>query len=57
MVRETTGFALILFAGACLLGGIYELSDHDYLSSMLLLMAGLAVLRGGVELLRGTVGE
>ncbi|MEQ8453665.1 MAG: hypothetical protein RID81_12010 [Sandaracinaceae bacterium] len=48
-------------AVACGLGalgyGVVILREHDYLSAILVLVTGLAVLRAGVELLRPTVGE
>ncbi len=50
-----------LLAVACGLGalgyGVVILREHDYLSAILVLVTGLAVLRAGVELLRPTVGE
>lgn len=47
-----TGLALVGLGG-----GVIELRGHDYLAAALLLGAGLAVLRAGVELLRPSVGE
>jgi len=57
VVRDGTGLLLVVVALAALYWGVADLREHDYLSSALLLATGLAVLRGGVELLRPTVGE
>jgi hypothetical protein len=56
-VRDGSGLVLVIVALAALFWGVVELGGHDYLSAMLLLLTGLAVLRAGVELLRPTVGE
>lgn len=56
-VRDTMGLLLTLIALGGLCFGVVELRDHDYLAATLALIAGLAVLRAGVELLRPTVGE
>ena len=57
VVRDGAGLLLTLGALAALFWGIVQLSEHDYLASVLVLITGLAVLRAGVELLRPTVGE
>lgn len=57
VLRDGSGFLLVVMALAALFYGVVELRAHDYLAAMLLLLTGLAVLRAGVELLRPTVGE
>lgn len=56
-LRDGTGLLLTVTALAALFYGVAQLREHDYIASALLLITGLAVLRGGVELLRPTVGE
>ncbi|MGF1468787.1 MAG: hypothetical protein ACFCGT_21885 [Sandaracinaceae bacterium] len=55
--REGAGVLLVAVAMGGLFYGVVELRGHDYLAAALLLLAGLSVLRAGVELLRPTVGE
>ncbi|MFK7992303.1 MAG: hypothetical protein AB8I08_40155 [Sandaracinaceae bacterium] len=57
VLRDGCGLLLTVGAIGALLFGVAQLRDHDYLASGLMLVTGLAVLRGGVELLRPTVGE
>lgn len=57
VVRDGTGLLLVVLAIAGLYWGVTELREHDYLAAVLALIASLAVLRAGVELLRPTVGE
>jgi hypothetical protein len=56
-LRDGLGALLVLAALGALLLGLVELRGHDYVGALLLTFAGLSLLRGGVELLRGTVGE
>lgn len=56
-LRDISGLLLTIAALAALGWGVVQLQRHDYLAAMLMLLTGLAVLRGGVELLRPTVGE
>lgn len=51
------GLILTVAALGGLFLGVRFLRDHDYIAASLLLLAGLAVLRAGVDLLRLTVGE
>lgn len=57
LVRDGSGLTLVLAGLGVLFWAISQLSDHDYLASLLALLTGLGVLRAGVELLRPTVGE
>jgi len=56
-LRDGTGLFLTVAALAALFYGVTELRDHDYMAAALMLVTGLSVLRGAVELLRPTVGE
>lgn len=55
--RDGMGLILTVAALGGLFLGVRFLRDHDYIAASLLLLAGLAVLRAGVDLLRLTVGE
>lgn len=46
------GAALVLAALAVLYLAVAELRGRDYVASLLLLLAGLSVMRSGVELLK-----
>lgn len=56
-MRDGSGALLIGAAIAVLFWGVLQLRAHDYVAAILLVIAGLAVLRAGVELLRPTLGE
>lgn len=47
-----------LFVGFALLAvAVWKLSVPDYVAAFLLLLAGIATVRGGAEVLRPVVGE
>jgi len=56
-LRDLSGALLLLFSIAMLFVGVTQLRDHDYLAAIVLVVAGLAVLGAGMELLRPSVGE
>jgi hypothetical protein len=57
LVRDASGAVLVLAALAVLVLAVADLRLHDYLAAILLVIAGLSLLRAGVELLRPSVGE
>lgn len=57
MWKDVVGVVLVALALLGLGMGVREVALRDYVASGLLLLAGLATLRMGVELLRPTVGE
>ncbi len=56
-LRDGSGALLVLSALAVLFFGVVELRGHDYVAAIILVVIGLSLLRGGVELLRPSVGE
>lgn len=56
-LRDGAGTLLIGAALAILFWGVVLLRGHDYVASMLLVVAGLSMLRAGAEVLRPTLGE
>lgn len=56
-LRDGAGALLVLASLVTLFRTVVELRGHDYLAALLLCVMGLALVRGGVELLRPTVGE
>jgi hypothetical protein len=55
--REGSG-TLLLLAALCTLGyGVNQLRARDYLACIILVVTGLSLMRGAVELLRPSVGE
>lgn len=55
--RDGTGVLLVLCALAVLFHAVVQLGAADYLASIILVLAGLSLMRAGVELLRLSVGE
>jgi len=56
-IRDGLGALLVALALAALGGALVELRGHDYVGAVLATFVGLSLLRGGVELLRASVGE
>lgn len=56
-LRESSGALLILTALGVLLLAIRHLRDQEFVGAVLLVSAGLALVRAGVELLRPSMGE
>ena len=57
MLRDLSGAALVVASLVVLYLAITNLGSHDYVAAIVLTVMGLALLGGGVELLRPTVGE
>jgi hypothetical protein len=56
-LREGSGTVLVLAALAVLFYGVVQLRSRDYLACIILVLAGLSLMRAGVELLRPSIGE
>jgi hypothetical protein len=56
-LRDGSGFLLLIGALAVLWVAITSLRLHDFLSAIVLVVVGLALLGASVELLRPSVGE
>ncbi len=56
-LRALLGAAGVLAGFALLAAAVWKLSEPDYVAAFLLLLAGVAVVRGGAEILRPVVGE
>lgn len=57
VVRAVLG-AIGVLGGFALLGiAVWKLATPDYVAAFLLLLAGIATVRGGAEVLRPVVGE
>ena len=56
-LREGSGTVLVLAALASLFYGVTLLRGRDYLACIILVLAGLSLMRAGVELLRPSIGE
>jgi hypothetical protein len=56
-LREGSGTVLVLAALAALFYGVVQLRGRDYLACIILVLAGLSLMRAGVELLRPSIGE
>lgn len=56
-LREGTGALLVLAALAACGYGVLQLRAHDYVSGIVVVVIGLALLGAGTELLRPSVGE
>ena len=56
-LRDGSGTLLLLGALGVLFYGILQLSAHDYVAAIILVVTGLCLLGAGVELLRPSVGE
>ena len=57
MLRDAAGLVLVVASLAAMVEGVGELRAHDHLAAILVLGAGLSVLRAGVDLLRPSIGE
>jgi hypothetical protein len=57
VLRDGSGATLLVGAIGLLFWAVVQLREHDYVAAVLLIVAGLSVLRAGVELLRPTLGE
>lgn len=55
--KDILGLVLVVLAFVGLGVGIYEVTAREYVGALLALGAGVATLRGGVDVLRPTVGE
>jgi len=56
-LREGSGTLLVLAALSALFYGVVQLRSRDYLACIILVLAGLSLMRAGVELLRPSIGE
>ena len=56
-LREGTGFALLVGSLGVLWMGVSSLRGHDFVSAIVWVVVGLALLGAAIELLRPTVGE
>ncbi len=57
MWKDIVGLVLVVASLVGLGVGVYEVAMRDYVGAALVLFAGVATLRGSVDLLRPTVGE
>ena len=57
MLRDGSGSLLVVSALGVLFIAVRELSGHDYVAAILLVLVGQSLLWAGVELLRPTIGE
>jgi hypothetical protein len=57
VLREGSGFALLVLALAVLFNAVSELRGRDYLACIILVFTGIWLLRAGVELLRPSVRD
>lgn len=57
LLREGSGFALLVLALAVLFVAVTELRGRDYLACIILVFTGIWLLRAGVELLRPSVRD
>jgi hypothetical protein len=57
LLREGSGFALLVLALAVLFNAVSELRGRDYLACIILVFTGIWLLRAGVELLRPSVRD
>lgn len=55
--RDGSGSLLVLASLGVLFLAVQQLSGHDYVAAILLVLTGLSLLWAGVELLRPTIGE
>ena len=55
--RDAVGLVLMALSLALLFGGVRELRGHDYVASLILIMAGFGLTRSATELLRPSIGE
>ncbi len=55
-LRDGLGAALVLCAGAVLWYAIDHVTEQEYVAGILLTTTGLALLQGGVDLLRRPLG-
>ena len=56
-LRDASGATAMLAAIAGLVWAVVQLTAHDYVAAILLIITGLTLARTAVELLRPTVGE
>lgn len=56
-IRDGAGVLVVLGALGALFCAVLELRNRDYVAGMLLVATGLSLLRGGMELLRPSIGE
>lgn len=57
LLREGSGFGLLVLALAVLFNAVSELRGRDYLACIILVFTGIWLLRAGVELLRPSVRD
>jgi hypothetical protein len=57
VLREGSGFALLVLALAVLFNAVSELRGRDYLACIILVFTGIWLLRAGVELLRPSLRD
>jgi hypothetical protein len=55
--RDASGVLLVLSALGTLFYSVMQLRQRDYLACVILTLAGLSLMRAGVELLRASVSE
>jgi hypothetical protein len=56
-LRAGSGTLLVIAALATLFHGVTSLRGRDYLACIILVLAGLSLMRAGVTLLRPSIGE
>ncbi len=56
-LRAGSGTLLVIAALATLFQGVALLRGRDYLACIILVLAGLSLMRAGVTLLRPSIGE
>ena len=56
-LRAGSGTLLVIAALATLFYGVSLLRGRDYLACIILVLAGLSLMRAGVTLLRPSIGE
>ena len=56
-IREGSGALLVVCSLGVLGLAIAQLADQQYVGAVVLVTAGLALLRAGVELLRPSIGD
>jgi hypothetical protein len=57
LLREGSGVALVVAALGLLFVAVTELRDRDYLACIILVLTGISLMRGGVELLKPSTGD
>ena len=56
-LREVGAAALVMLGVGALAGSVLKLQEHDFVSSIVLCVMGLALLGAGLEAVRPVMGE